>query len=194
MAEKLARRMVQWQLSRSFLEEKDRSLYEYAYRLLFGQTLNVLIACLAAWAFHAGWFVAAFLSAYIPLRSFAGGHHADSDGLCTLFSTLILCGVCLLFRILPDGAWRLSGWGIEGLTAFLILRSAPVESPSKPLRDGEKRVFKRWAFGIWLLELCLLIACLPKGIGILGKAVLAAHGTASLLLLLGIIKYKNRSV
>lgn len=45
MIEKLAEKIVSWQIKKKYISQKDRALYCYAYGLLVGQAVNLLIAC-----------------------------------------------------------------------------------------------------------------------------------------------------
>lgn len=125
MIEKLAQTLVAWQMERNYLKEKDRGLYTYAYELLLGQTVNFLIACILAVVFHAYLTVFIFLVAYIPLRSYAGGHHAETSGICTVVSAAILCVVCAVAKLIPlqSFIWvSLAAWAISGFMIFPLRR------------------------------------------------------------------------
>ncbi|WP_313135095.1 accessory gene regulator B family protein, partial [Anaerocolumna sp.] len=61
MIEKLAKKVVTWQVQKNYLLIKDEKLYIYAYELLIGQAVNILIACFLAIAFHAYTTVLIFL-------------------------------------------------------------------------------------------------------------------------------------
>ena len=78
MVERLAERLVAWQIRNKYLTSQDQKLYQYAFELLIGQVVNLLIACLLAVVFQAYGTVLVFLLSFIPLRSYAGGHHADN--------------------------------------------------------------------------------------------------------------------
>ena len=53
MNEKLAEKLVAWQIKHHYLSSEEKRLYQYAYELLIGQAVNLLIAGLLAVLFHA---------------------------------------------------------------------------------------------------------------------------------------------
>ena len=155
-------------------------MYQYAFGLLIGQAVNILIACLLAAAFQEYMTVFVFLLSFIPLRSYAGGHHADNYTICTLLSTLILLGVCVMAKLIPAGI-ILTGSLISGaVCGFLIFLLAPVEDRNKPLDQAERRRYGRRSKVIWTFEDVSL-------------AIALGHLALSILLCAGTVKNKKIS-
>lgn len=152
MIKKLAERVVDWQVVKHFLPEGERGLYQYAYEVLFNQIINILIALLIAILFRAPMPVFVFLISYIPLRSYCGGHHARTNEGCAVVSAILLCLICVMFKVLPKNvgiAMQPVSYIISGL---LIFRFAPVEDANKPLVAKEIVRYRKRSRCIWLVE------------------------------------------
>lgn len=65
-----------------------RNKYLAKIEILLNQTINILLAILIAVVFAAPQPVLLFLISYIPLRSFGGGYHADTNLGCTVVSAI----------------------------------------------------------------------------------------------------------
>lgn len=192
MIEKLAERFVAWQIRHHYLSSDEERLYRYAFELLIGQAVNLMIACLLAVIFHAYMVVFIFLLAFIPLRSYAGGHHADSSNVCTAVSSLILLSVCLLSGIISAGevipAVGVTIAVLSGIAVFLL---APVEDQNKPLDQAERERYGRWSRSIWGLETVIWPVCCWMQMRQVSLGIILAHLTTAILLCAGVIKKKK---
>ena len=90
MLAKISKQFVIWQIARGTLKTEEQTIYQYAYEILLGQIINIALAGVIAWLFNDVVTVLIFLLAYMPLRSFAGGLHADNHLSCSIISTVIL--------------------------------------------------------------------------------------------------------
>ena len=152
MIKELAKQVVDRQIQKQYLAEGDRGLYQYAYEILLNQVINILISVLIAILFRAPMPVFVFLICYIPLRSFCGGHHAETNEGCTVISALLVCGVCVAVQLIPknlNGIIQPISFMVSGL---MIIRYAPVEDANKPLSDSEISRYQKRSRYIWLLE------------------------------------------
>lgn len=192
MIEAWARKVVKWQVKNSHLSEKDDELYTYAYGLLIGQIINILIACLLAVVFDAYVVVAVYLVSYIPLRSYAGGHHADSYGMCTMISAAILSIVCILTQVIVVEfvLWINIIGSLFAGSAILVL--APVEDHNKKLEQEEQRRYRKISIAIWFIETIIWILFYCGNIANISLVITLSHMTVAVLLIAGAIK--NRCI
>lgn len=188
MIEKLAESIVNWQIKKNYVCQKDRQLYYYAYGLLIGQAVNLLIACLLAVLFHAYAIIAVYLISYIPLRSYSGGHHAASYGVCTIVSTLIIILICVLAKILPMESSLYLGICTMSVGAYCMFCIVPVEAANKPLDDIEKKKYRKKSIQIWGIETVIWISLYVLGYQTASLGIVLAHLTLIVLLFLGIRK------
>ncbi|ANU46821.1 hypothetical protein ADH76_31745 [Enterocloster clostridioformis] len=190
MIEKLAESLVAWQVKKHYLLEKDRNLYTYAYELLIGQAVNVLIACLLAVLLDACLIVFVFLASFFPLRSYAGGHHADNFNICTIISTLIVCMVCIASKVIPLEAVLSVSITAGIVSGGLIYKWAPVEDQNKPLSMAEKKQYRKTSILIWMIECTIWIVSYWIGARDVSLAIALGHLLLSALLCAGVIKNK----
>lgn len=190
MIEKIAKKVVTWQVQKDYLLIKDETLYIYAYELLIGQAVNILIACFLAIVFHVYTIVLIFLVSYIPLRSYAGGYHAKSYNMCTIASTVMVCIVCIAAKVIPYDSiiWlNLAGGMISGI---LIFKLAPVQDHNKPLEQVERECYRRRSREIWALETALCAVCYLLNFKNISLAIILGHLALSVMLCIGRVKNK----
>lgn len=142
--EKIAERIVVWQIQKNVIKEEDKAVYVYAYETLLMRVINFLIAIIAGVATKNLLAVIVFLVSYIPLRTYAGGYHSRDSIRCMIFSTLLILGVALITKIplyekSPFGFFVFVGIGI--LSYAVILFVSPVADENKPLSEEEKRQY-----------------------------------------------------
>lgn len=160
MIHKMAEKIVTGQIKKGTLGEADRNKYIYAYEVLFNQVFNLGIALVLGAVTHELIAVCAFLAIYIPLRKYAGGFHAKTNGRCMVYSTLVVIGVIVINRIL-DGC--IAGfWMPAALAAVSVILLAvavcmtPVEAANKRLTEEERlRCQKKVRLFGWIHIVCL---------------------------------------
>lgn len=197
MLERFAGKMVAWQIEKGYLSDEARAAYEYAYEALLNQILNLLIAVLIAVFLQAPLIVLIFLVSYIPLRSFCGGYHANTNLGCTAMSTILTVCICVSVKrmlLYPLQLPAMIGFLISGA---VIVRWAPVADCNKPLDAAETAQYRHRSRGLWLLEAVIgIICCLwyPPA----GYTMALGHLVMSIMIGLGILKNrileKDRSV
>ena len=188
MLAQLAGWIVAWQMKRGILKKEDQALYQYAYELLLNQGINIAAAILIAVLFKMPYVVLTFLAAYIPLRSYAGGYHANTNWGCTVVSALMLCLACAVIdftRIYPAYGWCI-GFAVSGVFVFLV---SPVEDFNKPLAEEEVIHYRRMSRILWAVEaLSGTVLCFWNST--IGITLSFSHLILSLILCLGMLKNK----
>ncbi|MDR1548419.1 MAG: accessory gene regulator B family protein [Hungatella sp.] len=190
MIEKMAKSLVVWQTKKKYLSEKDCNLYIYGYELLIGQVVNLFIACFLAFVFGAYLTVIVFLLTFIPLRSYAGGHHADSYNVCTIISNIIICAVCVAAKVIPKEMVFLMNITAGIVSGILIFRLAPVENHNKRLELIEKKHHRKYSILIWGIESIIWILAYYLEAKDVSFAVTSGHLSLSVLLCAGVLKNK----
>ncbi len=191
MIEKLARKLVAWQVERNYLSAQEQNLYRYAFELLISQAVNLLIACLLAAVLQAYGTVLIFLISFIPLRSYAGGHHADTYAVCTVLSSLILGMVCVAEKCIPDRVVLFVNLGACVLSGVLIFALAPVADHNKPLDGEERRRYGKCSRAIWGLETAVWMVCYAVGAKRAGLVIALGYLALSGMLCAGVMKNKR---
>lgn len=156
MLGRISGRIVNWQINKGTLKEEERAVYQYAYELLLNQTINLVLAGLIACAFHAPVTVFLFLLSYIPMRSFCGGYHSNTNLGCTIVSSFMICLVCWLVSI--SGGWILDWYPVAfAVSGYCVMKYAPVPDQNKPLDEEETRRYRGRSRMLWCVEVLIVI-------------------------------------
>ena len=148
--------LVSMLLQERLITPDDREIYEYGLEITIANMVNGIIVFLIGVGFHKVPETIIFYLAFVSLRFFCGGYHADSYSRC-FFSFALTNALCL-------GA---SGWiakheniisGLFFLAAVLlwlcIFKMAPLEHENRPFTDKEKLRFRKRSiqiYGFWIV-------------------------------------------
>jgi len=187
--EKIAERIVLWQIQKNVIKEEDKAVYVYAYETLLMRVINFLIAIIAGVVTKSLLAVVIFLVSYIPLRTYAGGYHSRNSIRCMIFSTLLIIGVALITKVsLYErslfGFFVFVGIGI--LSYIVILFASPVEDENKPLSEEERAGCAMKARVIGTIIIIVSFVCVLAGNPELGSTLLLVLVIMACMLLLGI--------
>ena len=180
----LVKTSVERLIRKGIIDESERELYCFGANGLYCFLINIITSMAIGALFGMLWQSLLFSAAYIPLRSYVGGYHAKTPGMCYFLSTLLIARVLVVLKYVP---FSTDGMYIDLVvsTAVIFLK-APVESENKPLSARERQEYGRKAKGIALIELLIcVIACnlFPDGV----ECVVAAICGSSLLLVFKIL-------
>ncbi len=153
---KLINKIVEKQLSDGAIEQKEISIYQYGYLLLFETMMNIVAGIVVGVLFQQLCAVILFWIGYIPLRSYAGGWHASTFFRCFLASNigLIMAVIVIKNFDIPVNAVSIL---VDALSIFIIYMCAPVDTKSKPLDVEEKKKYKRMTLIILVTHIVVSI-------------------------------------
>lgn len=83
-----------------------------------------------------------FFTAFIPLRIYAGGYHADTHMKCYLVSLGVYVSFTMLMRIMPTSWYTYVIYINIALSEMIVLMLAPVRHMNKTLTPQETKVYK----------------------------------------------------
>ena len=172
------------------IQKADRELYEYGLRQMFITLLNILTMFLIGLSMSMLLPAAAFITAYIPLRVYAGGYHASTPQRCWAFSAVMLFGVLCVLKF-TDAAYYGILTLISMFSVMLILVLSPVESHSKPLDENEKCVYHARAIMVLLTQICLAVLLWFLNLKNMTAVLEMVWCSLSLMLVLGKLKYSH---
>lgn len=168
------------------IKEEDAEIYIYGINQILVSVLNVSSALIIGWIFGAVLEIAVFMAAYIPLRTFAGGYHSKTPLRCYMFSIIILifvsvcmkyfCTVNLLHYIVSASA-----------TLILLIRS-PIEDINKPLGIAERKIYKKRALFIMIVEIVIGLFLKMMSLDSLFVSLIYTFMVLCFMLAIGIIK------
>jgi accessory gene regulator B len=190
MIKRLSENIVNWQVGKSILTNKQSALYQYAYEVMLNFVINIIIAILIAITLNVPMQVFVFLVSYMPLRSYCGGYHAKTNGGCTIVSTILILVVCLMERVLTGVLGTLIIPVCFVISGVFIYVYAPAPDNNKPLDEIEIKHYRKKSRFVWLVE--ALIGVVLWCFGLRASAVIAiSHIILSLMLVYGVFKNKK---
>ena len=156
MFEKSAEKIASRLLKNKVILKEDKEIYVYGFKSGFTLFLNLLTAFIVGFVFGMILQSIVFMISYIPLRSYAGGFHASTPWRCYGISLFIIAAVLSWLKFVPFLSIGCIVAIIIGSVLCFVL--APVEDKNKPLDEKEQRVFKKRAYLILIIEICISAA------------------------------------
>lgn len=166
------------------LEDKD--LYEYGIRQGIILVINLATVVLIGLLMGMVWQSVAFLLAYNPIRSYAGGYHAGTQLTCYLLSIPMIFAVLLGIKLIPWNDYLFSIVIICAVITVCLL--APVEDANKPLDPLEKKVYGKKARIILAVLIVAAITLWFTDTIQIALSIVMALGVITVMLILGAIK------
>ena len=172
-------------IGRNVIQEEDQSLYVYGIKYGLTQTIHLMAIGIIGllWGMFAE--VVVLMVAYIPLRVYAGGYHAESASKCFIYSIVVLNIQMMIFKYadIQHLLW------ILGISSAIVLWLSPVESPNHTLNKFEKKRHKQTASILVIIEALFVIElyyglCSYQFCEVITMAIF----TCSVLLVMGKIK------
>lgn len=154
MISEISKRTAGFLSKNMIIETEYEEVYAYGIEILLSTILNFIVALIIAIISHE--FVACLinLTAFVTIRIYAGGYHADTHLRCMT----ILIGVLLIFifviKVISLKLMMILSPILLIISAVIIFKYAPVEHPNKPLSDKKKLKLRRKALislSIWIL-------------------------------------------
>lgn len=155
MVDKLVNYIVDRQIASGKMEQEEDSVYRYGYTLFFEKLINILIVtiiCIITGKWIEIW---EFLLAVIPLRSFAGGWHADKFWKCAILSNFMVILMLFLINMLTVKTMKVYII-IEAVVLIIIISIMPTQNSNKPLSPEEMKKYKKITVFIWIIECCVM--------------------------------------
>lgn len=141
--------------SQDIIESADKELYEYGFNMLLTVSLNIISTIIIGLLFGMVFESIAFLVAYIPLRSYAGGYHARTPLRCYIISLLLIVLILLTLRLIRESVLAL--FVLSTIGTIICVTISPVEDVNKPLDEAEIKVYRKKAMIILAAEIIILI-------------------------------------
>ncbi|WP_349673484.1 accessory gene regulator B family protein [Lacrimispora sp.] len=187
MLQRISEDIVSWQIKKNLLKDDQRALYLYAYEILLSQIINIVVAVLIAVIMRAPMPVFVFLASYIPLRSYCGGYHARTNGVCTVVSAILILIVCLLEKYIVGTAALILPIAVFLISGILIFIFAPVPDRNKLLDEEETIRYRSKSRQFWLME--VIVGAIFWFVNMRVCVVLAiCHMLLSVMLVYGVLK------
>ncbi len=173
-------------ISLKTINSVDRDIYEYGVQHILITLLNITTVIIIGIVLNAVIEAIAFITAFIPLRIFAGGFHFSTPIKCYIFSSCFVAAVLLAMRYVNISI--LIYCLLYCLAIVIILILSPVEDVNKPLDQVEKKVYRKRTIIVLGTECGLILILFFFDQFILVQSMMASNIVLSLMIILGIIK------
>lgn len=141
--------------SQDIIEDADKELYVYGFNMLLTVSLNIISTIIIGLLFGMVFESIAFLVAYIPLRSYAGGYHARTPLRCYIISLLLIVLILLTLNLIGESVLAL--FILSGIGTIICVTMSPVEDANKPLDEIEKQEYRKRTLVILSIEMIIFI-------------------------------------
>ena len=119
------------------IEERSQDVYTYGFELIISGAANVIFIAIISVLLRRYYDWMLFLIAFIPLRTTAGGYHANSHLKCILVGTLSFAALLLISRL--QVGWVVIVPIITGFSFLIVLLFSPIEAHNKKLKEEQIR-------------------------------------------------------
>lgn len=164
-------------------KQELQELYRYGYKLLALQASNLAVAIAIGLAFSCLLEMVLFLAAFIPLRSYAGGYHAEGPVRCSIISAALELAVAGILRIPASAGLLHALLLVTALCEIIIYMTVPVAAKNKPLTDSQMVCFRKKARSILGVEAVIMIVMYLTGFQRILPVIAMSHIFVAVLLL-----------
>lgn len=183
--------LIQKQLKVGIMKEEDISVFRYGYTLISEMFVNFVIAIIIGLLMDEVMMISVFLFAFIPLRSFAGGYHADKAWKCVILSNLVIITAILAARFMCSKDLLPWFFQMEAVLGIIIIKTAPVQSLNKKLSETEAAYYKKVVLILYVTEVLIEILIFSFGYKNIAYVILITHIIVTISLMIG--KYHKRN-
>lgn len=173
------------------IQEEDVATCRYGLELFMASAFEVISILIISF-FACNFFeTLLFFVAFIPLRIYAGGYHADTQAKCYFVSLGVYGVFTVVLNILFKEMFVMLNILLTILSLIVILIYAPVIHKNKSVNDIEIKYYRKFSIIVSLVEsiiILLLTVILPDSSYIVSLAIGQAAVTISIIV--AIIKGK----
>ncbi|MCX7714501.1 MAG: accessory gene regulator B family protein [Clostridia bacterium] len=156
MLSRVVNDIAQFFYKNDIIKEDDIEVYAYGLEILLSSVLNVLAVLLISVFVSQFWGTIAFLIAFIPLRTYAGGYHADTHLSCFLILLCVYIMDLAVVLFMPEQIkLYLFVFGIA-FSLLLIVLFAPLDDENKPITETEREKYRK--VSIFILAVQIIVS------------------------------------
>ncbi|MBP3475154.1 MAG: accessory gene regulator B family protein [Lachnospiraceae bacterium] len=168
------------------MDENNCEIVVYGLQRVKNLAIDILITILCGLVMKNLVVSLLFELAFISLRIYAGGYHAQKEKTCRIISLVSSVGSIAVIIYLPV-LLILQNFMVM-ISLVCIVFFSPVESRNKPLSNMEKKVFRRRSIVIALIEGVAYLILVIRGFEVHSKAI----GIAVLIIAIGLLLEKGK--
>lgn len=149
MIKNLSENITDYFYSNKIINENEREIYIYGLQLIISSITGIVVILTLGSIFDIITNTGLFLIAFIPIRMYSGGYHANTYIECNLALISIYSVTMMIVYCTPVKLINLSSLLFFFITSFIILKYAPVDDVRKRLSSEIKKVNKKITFNIY---------------------------------------------
>lgn len=154
MISKLAKGTACFFVDNKIIEVEDSEVYAYGIELLLSTIFNLIIAIIIALISNEFIPCVINLTAFVTIRMYAGGYHADTHWGCMLTLVCVLSAFILIIKTFSTATIRFLSPILWVLSVLILYKFAPVEHPNKPISEKKKMKLRKKSlisFFVWTI-------------------------------------------
>lgn len=154
MISKLAKGTACFFVDNKIIEVEDSEVYAYGIELLLSTIFNLIIAIIIALISNEFIPCVINLTAFVTIRMYAGGYHADTHWGCMLTLVCVLSAFILIIKTFSTATIRFLSPILWVLSVLILYKFAPVEHPNKPISEKKKMKLRKKSlisFFLWTI-------------------------------------------
>ena len=143
--------------NQGIIQEEDVNKCRYGLDIFISSVLEIVSILIIAAVIGNFFQTLLFFAAFIPLRVYAGGYHADTKLRC-YFVSLAAYGVfTIAMYLLPIKAYLTAAVLATAFTVLVVLSIAPVIHKNKSVNDIERKYYRKFSIGICSVETAIVL-------------------------------------
>lgn len=142
----------------SVITESDMELYAYGFFVLISRILFLIVSVIFGIIFNIIIESILFYFLFCFIRSYAGGIHAPTELLCTIFTTVSLFLSVLGIKLMLNYGEQKIAFAIYFVSLLIIIILSPLDTKEKPLNINEKKCFKVKTYAVLIVVIIISIA------------------------------------
>lgn len=152
MIRRCSDRITAYFVRNQVIDDENRELYSYGLELLLAECTSIL--CVFILGLISGHFIDSvlFLAAFIPLRTYAGGYHANTHFRCLVLLIIVIATAVAIKAFVPANYLIIAFCSLSIPSLILVIVMAPVEHSNKSLSAGEKKRNKAISIVLFVIE------------------------------------------
>ena len=151
--------------SQGIIQKNDIDKCKYGIDIFLSSFIEILSILLIAIFMKAFLETVLLFVAFIPLRVYAGGYHADTKLKCYLISLGMYGIFYTIMKFVPCNTYQIINLFCTVFSTVIVVLNAPVIHFNKTINDIEKKHYRKFSIDICLTEtviIILLSAALPQ--------------------------------
>lgn len=173
--------------------QKDKiSLCSYGLEIFISSSIEVICILILSLIVHNFAETLLFFTAFIPLRIYSGGFHAETRLKCFLVSLAVYAIFTLIILKTPYEIYYLINLSIAAISQIIVLTASPIIHHNKSVNEKEKIYYRKKSLTICTIETVIILTgtlLIPKSRLIASFTLGQAGVTVSMLA--AVIKYNK---